>query len=205
VQQSPYSAEFNRGGAFFNATTKSGTNSFHGGVFRVYPKRKAGRAQLLFRDASDPERNQFGGAHRGPLSIPHLYNGRDKTFFFVDYEAQRLRQGLVVNSTVPTDAQRTGDFSAVGLKPIYDPQTTTTVGSATTRSQISCNGVLNVICPSKIAAQASAVLAYIPHANSGATNFKAVPSQAIDWTVHDAHRPSDQFIQTGSLALGVCQ
>jgi len=120
------------------------------------------------------KRNQFGGDIGGPLSIPHLYNGEDKTFFFVDYEGQRLRQGLVVNSTVPTDAQRLGDFGAPGLKTIYDPLTIP-------RTQISCNGVLNVICPSRISPQASAVLAYYPHANSGATSFKAVPSQGIDW------------------------
>ena len=120
------------------------------------------------------KRNQFGGDIGGPLSIPHLYNGEDKTFFFVDYEGQRLRQGLVVNSTVPTDAQRLGDFGAPGLKTIYDPLTIP-------RTQISCNGVLNVICPSRTSPQASAVLAYYPHANSGATSFKAVPSQGIDW------------------------
>ena len=174
VQQSPYSAEFNRGGAFFNATTKSGTNRYHGGVFEFFRNEKLDARNYFSATRAILKRNQFGGDIGGPLSIPHLYNGKDKTFFFVDYEGQRLRQGLVVNSTVPTDAQRLGDFSAPGLKTIYDPLTTP-------RTQISCNGVLNVICPSRISPQASAVLAYYPHANSGATSFKAVPSQGIDW------------------------
>ena len=174
VQQSPYSAEFNRGGAFFNATTKSGTNRFHGGVFEFFRNEKLDARNYFSATRAILKRNQFGGDIGGPLSIPHLYNGKDKTFFFVDYEGQRLRQGLVVNSTVPTDAQRLGDFSAPGLKKIYDPL-------LSPRTQISCNGVLNVICPSRITAQASAVLAYYPHANSGATSFKAVPSQGIDW------------------------
>jgi len=174
VQQSPYSAEYNRGGAFFNATTKSGTNRYHGGVFEFLRNEKLDARNYFSATRAILKRNQFGGDIGGPLSIPHLYNGKDKTFFFVDYEGQRLRQGLVVNSTVPTDAQRLGDFSAPGLKTIYDPLTTP-------RTQISCNGVLNVICPSRISAQASAVLAYYPHANSGATSFKAVPSQGIDW------------------------
>jgi Carboxypeptidase regulatory-like domain len=184
VQQSPYSAEFNRGGAFFNATTKSGTNRYHGGVFEFIRNDKLDARNYFSATRAILKRNQFGGDIGGPLSIPHLYNGKDKTFFFVDYEGQRLRQGLVVNSIVPTDAQRTGDFTGLG-KPIYDPLTTSTTTvngvTTTTRNQISCNGVLNVICPSRIASQASAVLAYVPHANSGATSFKAVPSQAIDW------------------------
>jgi hypothetical protein len=174
VQQSPYSAEFNRGGAFFNATTKSGTNRYHGGVFEFIRNDKLDARNFFSATRAILKRNQFGGDIGGPLSIPHLYDGKDKTFFFLDYEAQRLRQGLVINSTVPTDAQRLGDFSTAGLKPIYDP-------TKTPRTQFSCNGVLNVICPSQISPQATAVLAYIPHANSGATSFKAVPSQAIDY------------------------
>ncbi|HEY6375748.1 MAG TPA: carboxypeptidase-like regulatory domain-containing protein [Edaphobacter sp.] len=180
VQQSPYSAEYNRGGAFFNATTKSGTNRFHGGVFEFIRNEKLDARNFFSTTRAILKRNQFGGNIGGPLSIAHLYNGRDKTFFFVAYEGQRLRQGLVINSIVPTDAQRAGDFTGLG-KPIYDPLTTTTVGTTTTRNQINCNGVPNVICPSRITAQASAVLAYIPHPNSGAANFKAVPSQAIDY------------------------
>ena len=178
VQQSPYSAEFNRGGAFFNATTKSGTNRYHGGVFEFIRNDKLDARNYFSLTRAILKRNQFGGDIGGPLSIPHLYNGKDKTFFFVDYEAQRLRQGLVESGTVPTKAQRAGDFSATGLKAIYDPLTTTSSGA---RTQISCNGVLNVICPSRIAPQATAILAYYPQANSGATSFQAVPTQAIDW------------------------
>jgi Carboxypeptidase regulatory-like domain len=178
VQQSPYSAEYNRGGAFFNATTKSGTNKFHGGVFEFIRNDKLDARNYFSQTRAILKRNQFGGDIGGPLSIPHLYSGKDKTFFFVDYEAQRLRQGLVESGTVPTNAQRTGDFSAAGLKPIYDPLTTSTGG---TRSQINCNGVLNVICPSRIAPQATAVLAYYPQANVGTTSFQAVPTQSIDW------------------------
>lgn len=178
VQQSPYSAEFNRGGAFFNATTKSGTNRYHGGLFEFIRNDKLDARNYFSQTRAILKRNQFGGDIGGPLSIPHLYNGKDKSFFFVDYEGQRLRQGLVESGTVPTNAQRAGDFSAAGLKTIYDPLTTTANG---TRTQISCNGVLNVICPSRIVPQAKAILAYYPQANVGATSFQAVPSQAIDW------------------------
>src|SRR3984957_20586353 len=181
VQQSPYSAEFNRGGAFFNATTKSGTNKFHGGVFEFIRNDKLDARNYFSLTRAILKRNQFGGDIGGPFLIPHLYNGRDKTFFLVDYEAQRLRQGLVESGTVPTVAQRNGDFSAAGLHPIYDPLTTTTAGKVTTRNQFSCNGVLNVICPSRLSPKALEVLAYYPPANTGTNNFKAVPTQAIDW------------------------
>jgi Carboxypeptidase regulatory-like domain len=178
VQQSPYTAEFNRGGAFFNATTKSGTNRFHGGVFEFLRNNIFDARNYFSQTRAILKRNQFGGDIGGPILIPHLYDGRDKTFFFFDYEGQRLRQGLIESGTVPTNAQRSGDFSAPGLKTIYDPLTTTSSGS---RSQISCNGVLNVLCPSRIVPQAAAVLAYYPQANVGATSFQAVPTQSIDW------------------------
>ena len=178
VQQSPYSAEFNRGGAFFNATTKSGTNKFHGGVFEFIRNDKLDARNYFSLTRAILKRNQFGGVIGGPLTIPHIYNGKDRMFFLLDYEAQRLRQGLVESGTVPTVAQRSGDFSAAGLHTIYDPLSGSTTA---TRQQISCNGVLNVICPSRISAQSAAVLAYYPKANNGATSFQAVPSQAIDW------------------------
>ena len=178
VQQSPYSAEFNRGGAFFNATTKSGTNKFHGGVFEFIRNDKLDARNYFSLTRAILKRNQFGGDIGGPLTIPHVYSGRDRTFFFLDYEAQRLRQGLVESGTVPTNAQRSGDFSASGLHTIYDPLSGSTTA---TRSQISCNGKLNVICPSRISPQSAAVLAYYPQANNGANSFQAVPSQAIDW------------------------
>jgi hypothetical protein len=174
VQQSPYSAEYNRGGAFFNAATKSGTNRFHGGIFEFIRNDKLDARNYFSPTRAILKRNQYGGDIGGPLSIPHLYDGKDRTFFFLDYEAQRLRQGLVVNSTVPTEAQRSGDFSAAGSKTIFDPL-------LTPRTQISCNGVLNVICANRISDQAKAVLAFIPHANSGANHFQAVPSQGIDF------------------------
>jgi hypothetical protein len=173
VQQSPYSAEYNRGGAFFNAATKSGANQLHGGLFEFFRNDKLDAANYFSKTRAILRRNQFGGDLGGPISIPHLYNGTNKTFFFLDYEAQRLRQGLVVNNTVPTDAERSGDFT--GRNIIFDPLT------PGTRTQISCNGVPNVICPDRISDQAKAVMAFIPRANSGTNSFLGGPSQAIDF------------------------
>jgi hypothetical protein len=185
VQQNAYSAEYNRGGPGFNSTTKSGTNKFHGGVFEYIRNDKLDARNFFSLNRGILKRNQYGGDIGGPLTIPHVYSGRDRSFFFVDYEAQRLRQGLVMSGTVPTPAQRGGDFSAAGLNTIYDPLTTTTTNGVTTRQQISCNGVLNVICPERISSQSSAILAYYPTGNASASSYQAVPSQSIDW---------DQFV-----------
>src|SRR5581483_7580371 len=58
------------------------------------------------------KQNQFGFTLGGPVVIPHVYNGKNRTFFFVDYEGLRVRQAQTLTSTVPTDAQRLGDFSS---------------------------------------------------------------------------------------------
>src|ERR1019366_9618110 len=106
IQQSPYSSEFNRGGAFFNATVKSGTNRFHGGIFEFIRNDKLDARNYFALTRQILKRNQFGGDLGGPLTIPHIYDGKDRTFFFFNFEGQRLRQGLIFNSTVPSDPQR---------------------------------------------------------------------------------------------------
>ena len=175
VQQSPYSAEFNRGGAFFNATTKSGTNRWHGGVFEFIRNDKLDARNYFALTRQILKRNQFGGDVGGPLSIPHIYSGRDRTFFFVDYEGQRLRQGQVFNSIVPSLAQRNGDFS--GAKTIYDPLTTRTINGKVVRDPFP----QNTIPADRISPQAQAILNFIPTPNNLSGTASFVPSQAIDW------------------------
>jgi len=188
VQQNPYSAEFNRGGGFFNSTTKSGTNKFHGGVFEFIRNDKLDARNYFATTRQILKRNQFGGTFGGPLSIPHLYSGRDRSFFFLSYEAQRLRQGLVFNLIVPTDAQRAGDFSASGLKAIYDPLTTKTTNGVTTRTQFPGNKINRPLSP-----QALAILNYYPRGINGGGTAAFTPSQAIDldqFTVRIDHQLS---------------
>ncbi|WP_252263651.1 carboxypeptidase regulatory-like domain-containing protein [Paracidobacterium acidisoli] len=179
VQQNPYSAEFNRGGGFFNATTKSGTNHIHGDLFE-FLRNDALDARNFFALNREPlKRNQFGGTLGGPLSIPHLYSGKNRTFFFGSYEGQRLRQGLVENSVVPTAAQRNGDFSAPGLNKIFDP-TTTTSGTNPTRAQFEYNGTPNIIPPDELSTQAQFLNKYIPLPNTNSGTFSYNPTQSID-------------------------
>ena len=174
IQQSPYSAEYNRGGAFFNATTKSGTNRYHGGVFEFIRNDKLDARSYFSLTRAILKRNQFGGDLGGPLVIPRLYNGKDRTFFFVNYEGQRLRQGLVFNNTVPSDAQRAGNF---GTKTIYDPLLTTTVGGNPVRVPFANN----TIPTNRLSPQALAIQAYYPRQNTTTGTYSATPSQAIDF------------------------
>jgi hypothetical protein len=98
---------------------KSGTNQFHGSAFE-YLQNDAFDAQPMFTSGKPKKRNNdFGGAFSGPVILPK-YNGRDKTFFFVDYERnmQRSATGLVNN--VPTPEMLAGDFSGFD-GPLIDP------------------------------------------------------------------------------------
>ena len=81
------------------------------------------------RDIPPFRMNQFGYAVGGPIVLPKLYNGKDRTFFFTDYQGARWRQGSIFIGSVPTLPERTGDFSRAlnskgQVEVIYDPLTT---------------------------------------------------------------------------------
>lgn len=165
IMQNPYSAEFNRGGAVFNATVKNGTKQYHGALFEFIRNDKLDARNYFALTRQILKRNQFGGDLGGPIVIPRVFDGRDKAFFFFNYEGQRLRQGLIFNGIVPSDVKRAGNF---GSQPIFDPLT----GKQFPNNTIQSN---------RIASQAAAILQYYPHANTANGTFSAVPSQAIDW------------------------
>jgi hypothetical protein len=113
VQTNGYSAEFGRGnGAVLNATIKSGTNEFHGSVFEFFRNDKLDARNFFELKRGAYQRNQFGATFGGPARIPHLYDGRDHSFFFVDFEGLRIRQERPLQALVPTPAMRVGDFSS---------------------------------------------------------------------------------------------
>jgi len=123
-------------GGVVNFTTKSGTNDLHGTLWE-YIRNKDLDANDFFDYSNGTPRgaftqNQYGFNVGGPIWIPKIYNGRNKTFFFVDYEGFRLRQGASYTETVPTAQERTGDLSALAASQgqnIYDPLTTCGTGS----------------------------------------------------------------------------
>ncbi len=127
-----FSAEYGRGAGVVSVSTKSGGNDFHGTLFNFLRNDKLD-ARNYFASPTAPKaplrRNQFGAAFSGPVIIPKVYNGKNRTFFFADYYGIREVRGLTFVNTVPTAAVRTGDFSqyersAGNLIRIYDPLTT---------------------------------------------------------------------------------
>jgi hypothetical protein len=92
-------------------TTKGGTNNFHGSLFEYLQNDALDARVFNFATKAPKQFNTFGGSIGGPLSIPHLYNGHDKTFFFFDYEGNRRRTSQPEQYTVPTALERTGNLS----------------------------------------------------------------------------------------------
>ena len=130
IESNSPAAEFGRfNGGVVNLTTKSGTNSFDGNVFEFFRNENL-NARNYFQKSNpvkpDYRRNQYGGMFGGPI-------GKNRTFFFVDYQGQRQSVGRTVTSNVPTVAERSGVFR----QNIYDPATT--VGN--TRQQFPNNTI----------------------------------------------------------------
>ena len=121
VQSSNYSAEFGSAGAgVFNYTVKSGTNAFHGVLFDYNSNEAYNASQAYTHLKPKTRRDDMGGTFSGPVWIPKVYNGRDRTFFFFSYELFR-EVGRISNQfpTVPTEAFRLGNFaSALSGRPI---------------------------------------------------------------------------------------
>ncbi|MBV9083017.1 MAG: hypothetical protein JOZ62_10095, partial [Acidobacteriaceae bacterium] len=115
-----------------NFTTKSGTNDLHGSAWEFLRNRVLNANTFFNNQNGTPwpafTQNQFGFNLGGPVYIPKLFDVRNKTFFFLDYEGFRLRQGQSSTQTVPTAQERTGDLSGyvpqAGRTAIYDPLTT---------------------------------------------------------------------------------
>ncbi len=111
-------------GATISVVTKSGTNAYHGALWE-YLRNQVMDSTGYFNAKLPPLRqNQFGASVGGPLSIPKLYNGKNRTFFFAAWEAFKFRSASETGTLGPTAAMRAGDFSGVGTD-IYDPATTT--------------------------------------------------------------------------------
>ena len=176
VQNNSFSAEFgNNGGTVVNMVMKQGTNNFHGSGW-WYFQRSATDARDYFNIGPKPDhlRDQYGFSLGGPII-------KNKTFFFVDFEKSRQHDPINIEGVVPTDLERTGDFSqSLDSTPggIFDPSTCVIAnpGDTTcTRSQFPGN----VIPTNQIDSVGQAILNLYPHANvPGATfpdpNFRTV-------------------------------
>ena len=162
VTTSTITAAYGRtSGGVQSFSTKSGTSSYHGTAFDLLRNDKLDANSWTndFNGAPKPRdhQNDFGGSLGGPVRVPKLYNGKDKTFFFFSWEQYRNNQGFSSITSLPTDAERGGDFSALlgaptgAINPcdgtpiltgqIFDPSTTQTVGGVQCRTAFAGNKI----------------------------------------------------------------
>ncbi len=161
------SAKFTRP-ATLVVSSRSGTNSFHGVLFETNRNNAIGKArqrQDTYTKALFLNRNEFGASAGGPVYIPRVYDGRNRTFWFSSWEASRTISPSTFQWRVPTQAMRDGDFrglvDAQGRQfKIYDPWTTDPVSWQ--RQQVAFNNVPNTIDPQRISPLAKALLAVTP-------------------------------------------
>ncbi|MBI2688951.1 MAG: TonB-dependent receptor [Acidobacteria bacterium] len=133
----PDAAYGNTGGGTVNVTMKGGTNTFHGSLYEFHQNQRL-KAAPFFTNANRQVKpvtrfNQYGLTVGGPITIPKLLDGKNKLFFFFGAEGIRQSEPEPTFSTVPTEAQRNGDFSqllSVGsIYQLYDPKTAVAEGS----------------------------------------------------------------------------
>ncbi len=154
---------------------RTGINKLHGDAFLIDRNSvfdSAGFFPTNFDSSGKPiapadQETDWGGTIGGPVVLPKLYNGHDKTFFLGSLDVFNKTQGVTTIGTVPTPAMKSGDFSnflnASGAQiPIYDPQT---------GQQFQCKGKINVICPDRFDPLSQSLLQYIPNPNTTGTNY----------------------------------
>jgi hypothetical protein len=186
IAKTSYAPEFGgKSGAVINVVTKSGSNNLHGSAFE-FVRNNSFDAKNFFDSATAPipafRQNDFGASLGGPIA-------KNKTFFFLSYEGQRVRKSLTQTYFVPTDAMRLGVFPAGTT--IYDP-------SSGTRTPFPTDSQNNYVIPSmKFDPVAMALLAKIPHENrpgNAQGNLLSTSSQSIGVNEYSA-RLDHQFTQ----------
>ena len=230
-------AEYGRTtGGIENFVTKSGTNRFHGAAFDIFRNEDldantwfnngkraincigtndTAACRATYKRPQDKQ-NDYGVSLGGPVRIPHVYNGRDKMFFFFSWEQFQQNLGAVNNSSVPTLAERGGDFSSpqiyrtdlppLGANPcdgtpvyqgeIFDPATTRTVNGSACRTQFPGNK----INPARFSAVAKNILNYYPlPTNGGQINNFDFPSTIPINNTTETIRVDDSITQKSKI------
>lgn len=155
VETNTSSAKFSRPTTVI-LTTKSGTNQLHGSLFETNRNNAVGKARRredTYTKAPYLNRNEWGGTVGGPVRLPKIYNGRDRTFFFFAYEGKKQLSPSTAGYNVPTAAMRNGDFRELVLTngqsyTLYDPWTTNS--KTYQRQPFSYNGNSNVMDPARL-------------------------------------------------------
>ena len=176
-------------------STRSGTNAFHGSLFETHRNNAIGKARSKTDTNEKPPqliRNEFGGTAGGPLVLPRIYDGRNRTFWFYSFEGSRRVSKRTTDYQLPTDAMWNGDFSELKdaqnrLYSLYDPWTTDPANYA--RQPFAYGGRLNVIDPSRLSPVYKYLGSITPRPNRTDINplvdsnwWGEVPSQSRNWT-----------------------
>lgn len=209
VQTNSFGAEYgNTGGAVIGMVSRSGTNQLHGDLFEFH-RNNVLTANTFFAnrngdDVSVYSWNQFGGVLGGPVYIPKVYDGRNKTFFFVHHERTKTPASKIIEQdTVPTALEKSGDFSRTfdsqgNLITIYDPSTVTQNSSGTWSRTAFAGNVIPTSMWSSVAAKA---IAYYPNPTGDGTgpahlnNYYATGRSENawnEWTVKIDHNFNDR-------------
>ncbi len=174
--------------------TKSGTNQFHGSLFEYMQNDALDATVFNFSEKAPKHFNTFGGSVGGPIIIPHLYDGKDRTFFFFDYEGNRRRTSDPQLLLVPTNAERSGNlnaFVAAEGNTLIDPFTGRPYPNNTIPSGAACKNAQDCINP-----VAESLLKYypLPNANLNVLNpsfnyqtLVPIPSNTDGWDLRVDH------------------
>src|SRR5262245_17036843 len=231
IQTSNYSAEFGQtGNAIMNVTFKSGTNQFHGSAYEYLVNEFMNAGQPFTNDGNGhlirtrQRRNDYGFTISGPVYIPNVYDGHNKTFFFWNWEQYRIGQNVLPAAlSVPTEAFRRGDFSAILLKnqigtdplgrpifpnEIYDPATRRTAPTG----QIVADPFPNNVIPAErfdpVAKKVQALIPLPTDPNLSVNNYQqsyrserttGVPSLKIDHSLSSKDKVSFFWNHTGTF------
>ena len=188
VETNSLSAEYGRfNGGVINVVLKSGTNDVHGSVYEFLRNSVMDANNFFNNRAGLPlpalKRNQFGFTLGGPVVIPKLYSGKNRTFFFVDYEGYRESLAATSTFTVPTALQRQGNFSqtfntAGQLISLYDPASLRIVNGVQTRTIFPGN----IIPANRQNPTALALQNYFPLPTNNSLTANYVRSPAVSYT-----------------------
>ncbi|MBI4891361.1 MAG: TonB-dependent receptor [Acidobacteria bacterium] len=224
IQRSTFGAEFGRSSAIINTTLRSGTNEIHGSAFDFWQNRDLNATDFFLNRTgrSKPPLNyhNFGTAIGGPVTIPKVYNGENRTFWFFNYEGARQRSSAAATGLYPSRAQLAGNLADDSTGTGIFPKSSGFCQSNPTSRK--CADVIdyasglpfpnNVIPTNRLDATTQIALQYIPTPNvavpSGSATFPTfntvgTPSQISDWDQYNTridHQISPRDLVHGSFS-----
>ena len=210
VQRTTFGPEFGLSASVVNLTLRGGTNGIHGDVFELNRNRDYAANNYFLNQAKQPRpplnQNNFGATMSGPLWIPKLYDGKDKTFWMFNYEGFRQVEGTVLTGLYPSKAQLAGnladDSAGTGIYPLSSGFCSSNPGS------LKCANVIdpfthipypgNVIPTANLDPVDQKALPYFATPNvltSGGSTFPAYNTIASPSVIHDSDQYNARFDQ----------